>query len=359
MRAIHHLNMPVHANAFPLSRRGIALGWVTPQPLGPPAAADHCRQQWQQLQAVPLPGIIHNCLPALQRETTQAYHWMTSIVEGTSPSQLLNATSSDNGIHFDLTTISADEHDQQAIEKLYFQGYDGDKAAGEAWCKVSWLSFHDEDASLRFRFSFGTEGIEDVASKPACQQLAASLCQQIFPESAAITDNPTLLTLLQSTLAMESITFVERIVYFNAPNGGAFFHHDAEPGHAGVIYAQISGSTFWLALSKQHLMDEIKDFVLQHNIDLPFIEQAANQTALNLFEHPEIEDIIDRHPPFIHQLVEHGYGYILHAGDALLLAQTHEEACVWHSVFCLGDEPGEGLSFAMREGTPHQTGERA
>jgi len=341
MRILHHLHQPNHSNAFPLSRRGSPLGWVTPKSR---ASGDDNHQQWQQLQAVVLFGIIKNQLTALQSESSQAYHCMTSIIEGAPPSQLLH-TDATHTIQFDLSTISADEHDQQAIEKLYFQGYDHDKEVGEVWCKISWLSFHDEDASLRFRFSFGTEGIEHVAANPQQQQLAAELCQQIFPESAAITDNPTLLALLHDTVGVEPISFVERIVYFNAPNGGALFHHDVEPGHAGVIYGQISGSTFWLALSKQQLIAEIGTFVEQHTIHLSCSDLAAE---LNRPEHPEIEAIIDHNPQFIHQLVERGFGYILHAGDAILLSQASEEECVWHSVFCLGDEPGEGLSFAMR-----------
>jgi len=31
-----------------------------------------------------------------------------------------------------------------------------------------------------------------------------------------------------------------------------------------------------------------------------------------------------------------------------LLPQRDLDNCVWHSVFTLGDEPGEALSFAVR-----------
>jgi len=343
---IHHQHKPENKNAILLTRRGIDLGWITPSPA---VGNKHCRQQWQQLQAVPLFAVIEHRLSALQAKTSQTYRHMTHIIEGTPPSQLLNTSASTSEIQFDLSTISADDHDQQAIEKLYFQGYENDAELGEVWCKIAWLSFYDEDASLRFRFSFGIEGVEDVAANPAQQQLAAELCQQIFPESAAITDNPTLLALLHDITALDTIAFVERIVYFNAPNGGALFHHDVEPGHAGVIYGQISGSTFWLALSKQQLITEIRDFVEQHNIHLCCADLAAE---LNRSEHAEIEAIIDHNPQFIQQLVEHGFGYVLHAGDAILLPQPNEEQCVWHSVFCLGEQPGEGLSFAMRQGEP-------
>jgi len=346
MRAIHHLHKPDITASFPLLRRGIALGWVSHHHAQPTIATPHCRQQWQQLHAVPLPNIVAKRCTTLQPAIDHAHNTMAAIVNGTPPSSLMSSTCNHGNTTFDLTTISADEHDQQAIEKLYFQAWDGDTMMDEVWCKASWLSFHDDDASLRFRFSFGTEGVEPVATYPAQQQLAADLCQQLFPESAAITDNPPLQSVIQQTLEIDSIAFVECIVYFNAPQGGALFHHDVEPGHAGVIYAQLSGTTFWLALAKAQLIEAIKAFADQHNIVLPS-DVAAE---LNRTEHPDIEAIIDHNPQFIHQLVADGYGYILHAGDALLLAQSSEEACVWHSVFCLGDEPGEGLSFAMRPG---------
>ena len=341
MRATHHLRQPSLSNAFPLTRRGVALGWVSPCQQEERAIPP--KQQWRQLQAVPLPAALRDRLPRHASAIARAHRTMAAIVAGDAPSALF---ATDRDSPFDLTTISTDDHDQQAIEKLYFQAWDGEAPLGEVWCKVSWLSFHDQDASLRFRFSFGTEGVEDVAADPARQRLAAELCQQLFPESAAVTDHPALLAQLQPILGLEKIAFVERIIYFNAPNGGALFHHDVEPGHAGVIYAQLSGRTFWLALSKQALMEEIQQFAAHHAIDIP-LSNLADQ--LNQTEHPQLEAIIDHNPEFIHRLVSRGYGYMLNPGDLLLLAQRDEEECVWHSVFCLGDEPGEGLSFAMRE----------
>ncbi|MDQ6965148.1 MAG: hypothetical protein Q9M13_09545 [Mariprofundales bacterium] len=348
MHAAAPLHKPTDSSSHPLRRRGRELGWITTTAASSKSYGEY-RQQWQQLQAVLLPGIIRDNLQSVESHTARSLQWMSAIVEGTPPSQLLDSTPdhATPPLQFDLTAISTEEHDQQAIEKLYFQGYSGsDEPLGEVWCKISWLSFHDSDASLRFRFSFGTEGVESVADNPPQQQLAAALCQQLFPEAVAITENPHLLSLLHTIVDIEPISFVERIIYFNAPNGGALFHHDVEPGHIGVIYAQMTGRSYWLALSKQQLIAEIRRFVNQQKIELTCTDLADE---LNRAEHPELEEIIDHNPHFIRQLVERGFGYTLHAGDAILLAQTSDEEAVWHSVFCLGDEPGEGMSFAMRQ----------
>ncbi|MDQ7059444.1 MAG: hypothetical protein Q9N62_14020 [Ghiorsea sp.] len=181
---------------------------------------------------------------------------------------------------------------------------------------------------------------------------------------AIITQNDTILDHLSSILGKKP-SFVERIVYFNAPNGGAQFHHDVERGHAGVVFAQLSGATFWLAASKPRLMNEIIAFVQhEHNqaaiaAVLPNKEDRQTlQTLCNKSEalkdymeepdHELIEAIIDRCPTFITQLVAHGFSHTLQAGDVLLLPQRDLDNCVWHSVFTIGDTPGEALSFAVR-----------
>jgi len=247
---------------------------------------------------------------------------------------------------------SAEEHDEQGIEKVYFDvEQDGELCAEDLWCKASWLSFHDEDASLRFRFSFGMEGFEDVAADPARQIWAGELCERIFPESAIITKNTEVLDLLKEILGSEA-QFVERIVYFNAPNGGAQFHHDVERGHAGVVFAQLSGATFWLALNKQSLMDEMIAFAAEHTVSDALKVLLKDREALSCYmeerDHELVEALIDQDPKFIQYLNAQGYSHYLQAGDILLLPQRDLDYCVWHSVFTLGDEPGEALSFAIR-----------
>ena len=139
----------------------------------------------------------------------------------------------------------------QEIEMVMFDALDGDKIIAEdLWMKASWLSFH-EDPSMRFRFSFGMDQEEDVAADPHRQKLSAQLTDVIFPESAIITENKNLKEDLTKILGSDKINFVERIIYYNAPNGGAYMHHDLERGHDGVVFAQVTGCSFWLALPKE------------------------------------------------------------------------------------------------------------
>ncbi|MDX8382611.1 MAG: hypothetical protein R8M45_00940, partial [Ghiorsea sp.] len=236
--------------------------------------------------------------------------------------------------------------------------------AEELWCKGSWLSFHDDDASLRFRFSWGMEGYEDVSADADKQAWAGTLCDVLFPESAVITQNETILSTLEGILGKKP-SFVERIVYFNAPNGGAQMHHDVERGHAGVVFAQLSGSTFWLAIAKPKLMDALISFVAdqaqqqaiadvlpnqQDQVSLSKLCQQREQLSDYMEEpdHELVEAVVDRCPAFVALLVKAGYSHTLLAGDVLLLPQRDLDHCVWHSVFTLGDKPGEALSFAVR-----------
>ena len=268
--------------------------------------------------------------------------------------------------HFALVASVHDEGDRQEIEKLFFDAErDGEVVGEDLWCKASWLSYHADDASLRFRFSYGAEGFEDVAADSQRQQLAAELTDVIFPESAVLAECPQMHTLIAHLLRTDRVLYGERIVYFNAPDGGAQMHHDVERGHAGVVFAQLSGRTFWLALSKPRLMDEIVAFlarpeaeeqlaqVLPKAADRDELRRlAADRGQLSAYmeqqDHELVEALVDRAPAFIAYLVSGGYAHILQPGDAILLPQRDLDRCVWHSVFCLGDEAGESLSFAVR-----------
>jgi len=339
-----------------LKRRGFELGWIREdcRPMLP--NIQHIAQAWHNDEAIWMPGLAAHAITHHAENIESARELMEKTLNGSTVAGLLDAEPIINRLrpHFVLVASSMEEHDAQGIEKLYFDVEDAGECTAEAlWCKASWLSFHGEDASLRFRFSFGMEGYEDVAADPVRQLWAGVLCDRIFPESATITENPDILMILQEIMGTKP-AFVERIVYFNAPNGGAQFHHDVERGHAGVIYAQITGRTFWLALSKPKLIEEIRAFLAQGNANTwPVLRKLASDSkALSAYmdecDHEEVEALIDRDPAFIRYMVERGHGFLLQPGDVLLMPQRDLTTCVWHSVFCLDDEPGEGLSFALR-----------
>ena len=353
---------------MPLKRRGFQLGWIKEEQRPKLPTAAEVMTGWQHDQASILPGLLH--IQDWQADIEQSEQLMQAVLQSAELMTQLDLPPYPKrlGDQFPLLASSLEEHDEQAIEKVYFDALKNEEPIAEdLWCKASWLSFLDNDDSLRFRFSFGMEYLEDVAADPIRQSWAGKLCDALFPESAALTGNDQLLALLQDILG-GAVSFVERIVYFNAPGGGAQMHHDVERGHDGVVFAQLSGSTFWLAISKSSLMDELKAFVTDTNYaidimsvlpdkpDQLFLQQLMQNRAA-LFDYMEqtdhqcIEAIIDHCPAFIGHLCARGFAHILHPGDVLLLPQRDLNSCVWHSVCCLGDEPGEALSFAIRRQT--------
>lgn len=342
---------------FPLIRRGFEYGSVSLAESPAMPTADEIKSAWAENQAILLPGILADKIPHHQAEIAQAHELMEQTREGEELSELLEAEPYISRLEadFSLSGSSLEEHDDQGISKVIFDAWqDDDIIAENLWCKASWLSFDDEDGSLRFRFSFGFEGYEDVAADPARQDWAAKLTDAIFPESAIITENPALNALMAAMLDTPEVRYAERIIYFNAPNGGAQFHHDVERGHAGVIFAQLSGATFWLAIAKLKLVDEILAF-LAGNTDPRWAELrelAGNRQALSAYleeqDHELAEQLIDQSAAFFEYLIGRGYGYLLRAGDVLLMPQSCLDTCVWHSVMCVGEEEGEALSFAMK-----------
>lgn len=359
----------------PLIRRGFDLGLAPAylQPKNPSPEA--IKQAWLNDTAIVVPGILNQGITTHADDIKNAHVLMENVLNTGEVTPFIETSPyiERYSKNFAIVATSAEEHDEQGIEKIYFDAfksndqadYEDEVLAEELWCKGSWLSFDDEDASLRFRFSWGMEGFEDVAADPLKQEWAGTLCDMLFPESEVITKNEMILNQLQDILG-KTPSFVERIVYFNAPNGGAQMHHDVERGHAGVVFGQLSGSTFWLALAKPILMQELTTFVMDDKTNakaiqavIPnaedrnqLVELCQNHEDLSCYmeepDHELVEAVVDRCPDFTQFLIQRGYSHTLVAGDVLFLPQRDLDNCVWHSVFTLGENPGEALSFAVR-----------
>jgi len=341
-----------------LKRRGNELGWIEFSGCLDMPSREAIKLAWDNNQAIILPSILAKYLPAFEADITQAHWLMEQTLAGVELASLLDTYPYKQRLEPDLflSGSSYEENDNQGIEKIIFDAWQNDDIVAEnLWCKASWLSFDNEDCSLRYRFSFGMEGYEDVTADHERQLWASKVTEAVFPESSAITENAELLSILTEMLETKDLAFTERIIYFNAPNGGAQMHHDVERGHEGVVFAQMSGSTFWLALSKPTLLDEISDYLMGAPITewIELRDLAADRMRLaNYLDEPDheiVEALIDRDPSFIRQLIDHGYAYVLRPGDVILMPQRSLDSCVWHSVICLGDTPGEGLSFAIKK----------
>ena len=364
---------------FSLSRRGVDFGEITAQQLTSSnhdqLFIQHCQQAWQQGAAIKLSGIGSSQLESFTNEIANAQQLYEQVLSGEfACDELLDQEpyQSRLQVNFENLGSSVNQGDDQEIETVLFDGVsDQEVVAEDLWMKASWLSFHDEDASLRFRFSFGVDLHEDVAADKHRQYYAAKLADAVFPESELVTRNKVLLDYIHKILELETnqnfekkIEFVERIIYFNSPNGGAYLHHDRERGHAGVVFAQLSGETFWLALSKKQLYQQLKIFYQsclekniwpenllgQHQTELTKLVESEiyfNQ-QIESFANDALIQTINETPAFIQQLAEQGYSHHLQAGDMLLLPQETEENCCWHSVFCVGEKTGQALSFAIR-----------
>ncbi len=349
-------------------RRGVELGWVGPAEEQEDDNHACLSQHWAAARPIYLAGFITPAeLAGHGHHIAQALALMEAVLAEEDLEALLHAPPYQARLQprFHLLPAGIDAGDEQEIMRLDFDVYEGGRlVADDLWVKLSWLSFHLDDASLRFRFSFGIEGYENVAADWRKQGLAADLTEAIFPESALISENSFLRGLLEAILPIEQgIDYVERIIYFNAPNGGAQFHQDVERGHLGVVFAQLHGRSIWLALPKQELVRQVMAFLQEDR-------QAAQQLAIkpsswrrlqkvasdaarlsasfDAGDNEALEAVLNRSPEFFARLVRQGHACLLEPGDIILLPQRDHEHCAWHSVFCGDDFPGHALSFAIR-----------
>src|SRR5262249_27405143 len=127
----------------------------------------------------------------------------------------------------------------------------------------------DGDDSLRVRVSFGRERIDDASGDLRRQRLVARLAETLFPETRLVADHRSLVPLIEG-LVRDHVLFTQTIAYWNSPEGGALFHHDAfaqdeeaGPGQLGVCYVQLSGRTAWLALSTGDLAARVREFAAE------------------------------------------------------------------------------------------------
>jgi hypothetical protein len=250
---------------------------------------------------------------------------------------------------------SVDLEDPREIEKAWADARRGPRrVASELYAKLSWIAHDERDASLRIRFSFGSESLRDWQRETRRAPWSDGYARAVFPECAAIEENGDLVDLVRF-LTGSVVRFSERIVYSNAPGGGAILHHDDEAWQLGVLYSQLAGETAWLALSKKELAAHLAAHVRAGGSRLPARTPARALRALDRVGDPAVERVLNETPAFTRRLAEAGALFHLKAGDSILLPTHGPDATCWHSVFALGKRPSLAHSygiFATRRARP-------
>jgi len=248
--------------------------------------------------------------------------------------------------------VTIDMGDSREIEKVFVDGVSGVRAtARDLYAKLSWVAFDERDASLRIRFSFGAESLLDWQKETRRAAWSDRFAEAVFPECDVIASNEALLKLVEQQVGRR-IRVSERIVYSNAPDGGATFHHDDEPRQLGVIYMQLAGSTAWLALPKRSLAEFVAATARGAKLKARAGTPRKALRALDETGDPALGKLLNATPAFTARLVEAGRLRVVHAGDSILLPSHGPDDVCWHSVFALGREPSLSHSygvFAARE----------
>lgn len=270
--------------------------------------------------------------------------------------------------------------DERDVERIAF-AWEGDAgpAVSDLWMKSQALSTHPEDASLRIRFSAGEEVRDDASRDTHRHRLVAGLAERFVPELAALHRDGELRSLLGEWLRARPL-LTQAICYWNAPGGGALFHHDAfdEPASGrqrGVLYAQLSGATAWLALSLEDLVDRLREFTEPlEPADLAELcgargEGDAMKTLLandGLLRRElaapgcgRLASLVNLGPQFTGFLADAGHGFIVSEGDVIVLPNHGLERTCMHSVFCASETPAFSLSLAIRDTGSSDPGTRS
>ena len=246
----------------------------------------------------------------------------------------------------------------------------------DLWAKSAWLSNFEGEDSLRLRLSFGKNIIDDASRDLPRHRRVSELAEILLPESTLLHQSAPVTSLLEE-LAGGPVFFTQHIAYWNSPGGGALFHHDAFEeaslgGQRGVLFAQFTGRTAWLALSVEDLARRVIEFgeylaegelpwvrsqVFGRKSDFERFRKKCERFKALMRELAKpgcgfLGRLVNRGPEFTSFLADCGHAWFLEPGDALILPNHGLERTCAHSVFCASDSAGYGLSMAIRDVHP-------
>jgi len=342
-------------------------------------------ERWHAARPIVLPGIAGDLLGEFADEIDEAAGTHERLTEKGGLQAWFAERSASLAPDFvprtDRAKLSDPERDIDRVAFVATPPAGAGLPVRDLWCKSAWLSIHEDDRSLRIRFGHGKEGDDDGDRDLTRHRLVAELCSRALPESAVATANPALVKIVER-LAGEAVLFTQGLAYWNAPSGGALFHHDAfaedsVDGGAfrqfGVCYVQLSGETVWLALSTDDLTARVREFTAALAAgESPWVRaqlfegrSAPITGGFERFRALIADDarvrvelarpgcgvlgpLVERAPEFTATLANAGHAVVLRAGDAILLPNHGYHKTCMHSVFCAGDDVAYSISLAMR-----------
>ncbi len=334
VRALRARNREV----WPLRRRGADLGYVVEVDRRRPTRRE-ALDRWRRSEPVFLPGILGDGPRHHGTAIATSLRMFDRLrAGGAFLDEIEHRIGNDPDLRYAGST--ADRNDPREIERVFVDARTGGKiVASDLWTKLAWIANDDSDRSLRIRFS---AGLEQVEAWLQATDLTAGWVDQFatraFPESAAILTCTPLRDLLQELLARPH-RLSERIVYNNAPGGGAVFHHDAEPGQLGVAFNQLEGRTAWLSLAKRRLAALLVR--TGHQQTLSHAMAALDRADASLWR------VLNRDAGFTAALAARGALFVLQAGDTILLPSQGMDDVAWHSVIALGRRPSLAHSYGL------------
>lgn len=308
------------------------------------------RTRWAAAEAILLPGLVQDLVLAQRRAITATLRMFDRLREEGEFLDELDARLADDEF-FRYAGSTVDRSDEREIERVFID-VPGESTRGDEpkrrrikdlTVRLSWIAHDERDASLRIRFSFGHDATRDWLEPDLRAAWSDRLGAVTFEEHAA----------LRAALARHDVPgallaaphrLSELIVYNNAPGGGAVFHHDADPGQRGVVYAQLDGRTVWLALPRRALAE----LAAAHSA-FPADEIFARMLA---HDDRAIWELLNVTPALTGAIAAQGALFVLEPGDVLLLPSHDEERCCWHSVFGVGRAPSLAHSLAIFDALP-------
>ncbi|MFT4515521.1 MAG: hypothetical protein ACI89X_001783 [Planctomycetota bacterium] len=349
MHSARHLNSHAHNVAqslqkrgrevWPLIRRNANLGHVVSVHRELPDLRTETAL-WRAGEPIFLPAVLGDAIERFAPQIEESLRMFDRLREGGELLPEIDARLKDDQ-NFRYAGSTVDQEDPREVERLFVDAeIEGVVQAEDLWAKLAWITAEDPtDESLRIRFSNGLDQLEEwMLTSDLTASWVDRFAQRAFPECAAVLMCKPLRERLDRQIGRPH-RLSERIIYNNAPNGGAIFHHDAEPSQIGVVFTQLEGRTAWFTLGKRRLAKLLVRFGLPN--------QHRAMAALDAADDQAMLELLNRDADFAALLAANGALFLLQAGDSILLPTAGFDDTAWHSVLAVGDTPSLAHSYGI------------